>query len=45
MGLAYVSALVRRLGGTITVESTLGRGSTFQLTLPATSLLQKRMAA
>ncbi len=45
MGLAYVSALVRRLGGTITVESTLGRGSTFQLTLPATGSLQKRMAA
>ena len=45
MGLAYVSALVRRLGGTITVESTLGRGSTFQLTLPTTGLLQKRMAA
>ena len=45
MGLAYVSALVRRLGGTITVESTLGRGSTFRLTLPTSGLLQKRMAA
>jgi len=45
MGLAYVSALVRRLGGTVTVESTLGRGSTFELTLPTRALLQKRMAA
>ncbi|MGA7324406.1 MAG: ATP-binding protein [Rhodomicrobium sp.] len=33
MGLAYVSALVRRLGGTIAVESELGRGSIFKLTL------------
>ena len=45
MGLAYVSALVRRLGGTITVDSALGRGSTFQLTLPATVSFQKRVAA
>jgi len=33
MGLAFVSALVRRLGGTIAVESELGRGSIFKLTL------------
>jgi signal transduction histidine kinase len=45
MGLAYVSALVRRLGGTITVDSALGRGSTFQLTLPTTVPFQKRMTA
>ena len=45
MGLAYVSALVRRLGGTVSVESTLGRGSTFRLTLPTRASLQKRMAA
>jgi signal transduction histidine kinase len=45
MGLAYVSALVRRLGGTVTVDSALGRGSTFRLTLPATVSFQKRMAA
>ncbi len=45
MGLAYVSALVRRLGGTVSVESALGRGSTFQLTLPTRASLQKRMAA
>lgn len=34
MGLAFVSALVRRLGGTIAVELELGRGSIFKLTLP-----------
>ncbi len=45
MGLAYVSALVRRLGGTVTVESALGHGSTFRLTLPSTPASQKRMAA
>ena len=35
MGLAYVSALVRRLGGTVSVESAAGAGAAFQLTLPA----------
>ena len=45
MGLAYVSALVRRLGGTVSVESTLDRGSSFKLTLPAPGTLQQRMAA
>ncbi len=45
MGLAYVSALVRRLGGTVTVKSALGRGSTFRLTLPSSALVKKRMAA
>ncbi|MET1029204.1 MAG: ATP-binding protein, partial [Dongiaceae bacterium] len=34
IGLAYVRTLVRRLGGEITVASTLGRGTTFQLTVP-----------
>ncbi|HSP25407.1 MAG TPA: CHASE domain-containing protein, partial [Saliniramus sp.] len=34
IGLAHVRALVRRLGGTITLTSQLGRGSTFQVTLP-----------
>lgn len=45
MGLAFVLALVTRLGGTISVESGLGRGSTFQLTLPSRALAQKRVAA
>jgi hypothetical protein len=45
MGLAYVSALVRRLGGSIAVQSALGRGSVFQLTLPTAAALQKRKAA
>jgi signal transduction histidine kinase len=36
IGLANVRALVRRLGGDITVSSKLGQGSTFQVTLPRT---------
>ena len=35
IGLAHVRALVRRLGGEITVKSELGRGSTFRIDLPA----------
>ena len=35
IGLAHVRALVRRLGGEITVKSELGRGSTFEIDLPA----------
>ena len=34
IGLAHVRALVRRLGGTITLNSTLGEGSTFRVALP-----------
>jgi signal transduction histidine kinase len=34
IGLTYVRTLVRRLGGSITVRSTLGQGSTFTVTLP-----------
>jgi signal transduction histidine kinase len=34
IGLAHVRALVRRLGGTISVASRLGEGSTFTVTLP-----------
>jgi signal transduction histidine kinase len=34
IGLAHVRALVRRLGGTMTVSSELGSGSTFTITLP-----------
>jgi signal transduction histidine kinase len=36
IGLAHVRALAYRLGGAIDVESRLGEGSTFTLTLPAT---------
>jgi signal transduction histidine kinase len=35
LGLALTHALVTRIGGTITVESQPGRGTTFRLTLPA----------
>jgi signal transduction histidine kinase len=34
LGLAVSRRLARRLGGDITVESSLGRGSTFTLTIP-----------
>ncbi len=35
IGLAHVRALVRRLGGAMSVDSELGKGSTFVVTLPA----------
>ncbi len=35
LGLAFVRNSVRRMGGDITVESELGKGSTFMLKLPA----------
>jgi signal transduction histidine kinase len=34
IGLAHVRALVRRLGGTMSVNSALDAGSTFTVTLP-----------
>ncbi|WP_295139159.1 CHASE3 domain-containing protein [uncultured Reyranella sp.] len=34
IGLAHVRALVRRLGGDITVQSEVGRGTTFRIDLP-----------
>ena len=34
IGLAHVRALVRRLGGTMSVQSELNNGSTFTITLP-----------
>ena len=42
IGLAHVRALVRRLGGTISVSSKLNEGSTFTITLPATWTLSNR---
>jgi signal transduction histidine kinase len=44
LGLAHVRALAHRLGGTINVESELGKGSTFRLTLPATYRDQEAIA-
>ncbi|WP_404293774.1 ATP-binding protein [Microvirga sp. RSM25] len=35
IGLAHVRALVRRLGGTISVSSRLGEGSIFTVVLPS----------
>lgn len=44
IGLAHVRALVRRLGGTITVTSEFGVGSTFTVTLPRTLLSEGERA-
>lgn len=45
MGLAYVAALARRLGGAVDVQSSLDAGSTFRLTLPRKLIVQKGIAA
>lgn len=46
MGLAHVRALVRRLGGSIALDSKPGEGSTFRVSLPRTlSVDAKRMSA
>jgi signal transduction histidine kinase len=42
IGLAHVRALVRRLGGSITVTSELDKGSTFTIALPAQWSLSKQ---
>ncbi len=44
IGLAHVRALVRRLGGTISVSSRLGEGSTFTVTLPKTISMSSEAA-
>jgi signal transduction histidine kinase len=42
IGLAHVRALAYRLGGSIDVESELGKGSVFRLTLPKTYEIQEQ---
>ena len=42
IGLAHVRALVRRLGGDITVQSELGRGTTFRIDLPRRLKLNRK---
>jgi signal transduction histidine kinase len=42
IGLAHVRALVRRLGGTMSVQSELHNGSTFTIALPITWTVTKR---
>lgn len=44
IGLAHVRALVRRLGGTMSVASELHKGSTFTITLPAIWTVNNRDA-
>jgi signal transduction histidine kinase len=44
IGLAHVRALAYRLGGTVTIRSTLGEGATFYLSLPSTPPKQELAA-
>jgi len=45
IGLAHVRALVRRLGGEITMTSELGRGTTFRVALPKKLQIQSEQAS
>jgi signal transduction histidine kinase len=45
VGLAHVRALTRRLGGDVKVDSTLGEGTTFQITIAADLAKVKREEA
>ena len=44
IGLAHVRALVRRLGGDITVRSRLGEGSEFRVVLPRSLLIEQSIS-
>jgi signal transduction histidine kinase len=45
IGLAHVRALIYRLGGSITLDSELDRGSTFRISLPRTLLRDRDQTA
>jgi signal transduction histidine kinase len=45
IGLAYVRQLIYRLGGTIELESTLGKGSIFRVKLPLVGMQSRKEAA
>ena len=45
IGLAVVKQLVEAHGGRVAVESALGRGSTFSVTLPTVTAAARRPAA
>jgi signal transduction histidine kinase len=45
IGLAHVRALIYRLGGSITLDSELDRGSTFRISLPSTLLRDRDQTA
>ncbi|WP_127092126.1 sensor histidine kinase [Aquabacter cavernae] len=42
IGLAHVRTLVRRLGGSVLLDSQLGKGTTFKVTLPKTLAAQRK---
>lgn len=42
IGLAHVRTLVRRMGGSVMLDSELGRGTTFKVTLPRTLTVQRQ---
>ena len=42
IGLAHTRALAYRLGGTITVDSRLGEGATFRVSLPRVFTVEQR---